>query len=112
MSKFLVLVGLLMIVSVTVSVRAQEQRTFAGTIVTPQFELVPGVNIEVETLSGKLTVTSDGEGRFSLAVPNGNLTVTFSGKNLKSVTQTFSSSDPVSEVQIRSHTLYRQSPKM
>ena len=45
---------------------SQDMRIFSGVVVTGQFELVPGVEIEVETSGEILKTKTDSEGRFSL----------------------------------------------
>jgi len=80
---------------------SQTTRRLAGTVVTPQFEFVPGVNLEVAASGQKFTAVSDAEGRFSLAVPAGAVTLTLSGRNILPVTLNFSSNDDVSDIQAR-----------
>jgi TonB dependent receptor/TonB-dependent Receptor Plug Domain len=80
---------------------SQTTRKLAGTVVTPQFEYVPGVNIEVAAGDQKLKTVSDGEGRFSLLVPNGEIAVTFSGKNIPPVTLNFATADNVSDIRAK-----------
>jgi hypothetical protein len=80
---------------------SQTPRQLSGTVVTPQFEFVPGVNIEVDAGETKLFAVSDGEGRFSLSVPPGALSVKFSGKNIPPVTLKFSASDDIGSIQAR-----------
>ncbi len=76
-------------------------RTFSGTIVTQQFELVPNVMIEVQTSDEKLQTVSDAEGNFSLNVPNEPLSVKFFGKNLSPVTRIFAPTDTLINLQIK-----------
>ncbi|MDQ3323927.1 MAG: TonB-dependent receptor plug domain-containing protein, partial [Acidobacteriota bacterium] len=76
-------------------------RTFSGTIVTPQFELVPNVSIEVETGDGKLQTSTDAEGNFSVKVPNEAISVRFFGKNLNGATQIFAPGDKIENLQIK-----------
>lgn len=83
------------------SVFAQNTRTFSGTIVTPQFELVPNVTVEVQTVSGTLTTVSDAEGNFSLKVPADTFAVKFSGNNIEPLTQNFSPSDKTEKLRIK-----------
>ena len=80
---------------------AQKTRTFSGTIVTPQFEVVPNVTIEVQTSDGKLNVQTDAEGRFSLRVPNESLSVKISGKNIEPQTRIFSKQDVIENIQFK-----------
>ncbi|HRH40539.1 MAG TPA: TonB-dependent receptor [Pyrinomonadaceae bacterium] len=76
-------------------------RTFSGVVVTSQFELVPNVNLEVQTSNGKLQTVTDAEGNFSLQVPVENINVRFYGKSINSVTRTFSSNETLTGLQIK-----------
>ncbi|MET0753808.1 MAG: TonB-dependent receptor [Pyrinomonadaceae bacterium] len=87
--------------SLFLTVSAQNTRTLSGTILTQMFEVVPNVTVEVQTFDGKLTTVSDGEGRFSLQVPNESLSVKFSGKNIATVTRIFAPADKIEDVQIK-----------
>ncbi|HVE60163.1 MAG TPA: TonB-dependent receptor [Pyrinomonadaceae bacterium] len=80
---------------------AQSGRTFSGTVLTQMFEVVPNVTLEIQASDKKLTVTTDGEGRFSLAVPNESLSVKISGKNIEPQTRIFSTQDSLEDVQIK-----------
>ena len=61
-----------------------EMRTVSGVVLTEKNEVVPGATVTVETLSGNRQVTTDGQGRFSLAVPAGTTEVRVSGKYIAS----------------------------
>jgi len=76
-------------------------RTFSGTVVTQQFELVPNVSIEVQTLDGKLQTVTDAEGNFLLKVPSEPLSVRFFGKNINPVTRIFAVTDTLVGLQIK-----------
>ncbi len=93
--------GLLLAALLSVQAFSQSTRTFSGTIVTPQFELVPNVTIEGQALHDKFTAVSDSEGNFSIKVPAEPLTVKFAGKNISPVTRTFATSDAVAGLQIK-----------
>lgn len=80
---------------------AQSARTLSGSVVTPQFELVPGVTVEVRSSGGTVALTSDGEGKFSARVAEGPFTVTFSGKNIAPVTREFSAADKTDGLQVK-----------
>ncbi len=80
---------------------AQNTRTFSGTILTQQFELVPNVTVEIETSDGKQTVVSDAEGNFSLQIPLESFTARFSGKNITPQTRIFSASENLENLQIK-----------
>ena len=80
---------------------SKNTRTFSGTIVTQQFELVPNVTIEVQTSDGKLTANSDAEGAFLLQVPVESLSVKVSGNNIEPQTRIFAPSDKLENLQIK-----------
>lgn len=98
MTRF-VIIALLFLVASTVC--AQQTRTLSGSVLTPQFEFIPGVQIEVRSPSGTITAITDGEGRFSIVVPNEALTVVFAGKNLSTSTTSFSPTDATTGLQIK-----------
>ena len=91
----------IIILLLTSYISAQQTRTLSGTIVTQQFELVPNVSIEAETSSGKITATSDGEGAFSLQIPNEPVSVRFFGNNIEPFTRVFAPADKLENVQIK-----------
>ncbi len=76
-------------------------RTFSGTVVTQQFELVPNVTVEVQTADDKLQTVTDAEGNFSLKVPSEPLSVKFFGKNINPVTRIFAVTDTLVNLQIK-----------
>ena len=76
-------------------------RTFSGTIVTQQFELVPNVSIKVQTSGGSLETITDAEGAFSLKVPSEPLSVKFFGKNINPETRMFAVTDTLVNLQIK-----------
>lgn len=98
--KNLLLLSAIVLLSFQVSL-AQNTRTFSGTILTQQFELVPNVTIEVETSRGKQTVISDAEGNFSIQIPAESFTARFSGNNISAQTRIFSASEKIENVQIK-----------
>ncbi|HEX8370165.1 MAG TPA: TonB-dependent receptor [Pyrinomonadaceae bacterium] len=83
------------------AVFAQSERTFSGTVLTQQFELIPNVSIEVRTSEGKLETTTDAEGKFSLKVPSEPISARFFGKNLQTVTRIFALTDALENLQIK-----------
>lgn len=78
-----------------------QSRNFSGSVVTAQFEFVPGATITIETSSGTQTVVSDSEGRFSIAVPDESISVTVSGKNIETQTRMFARDEKIDGVQIK-----------
>lgn len=98
--KALILIGFL-IGSQAFAQTSNANRTFSGTVVNQQFELVPNVSIEVETSDGKLTTVTDGEGNFSLKVPSESLSVKFFGKNINAVTRIFAVTDTLVGLQVK-----------
>ncbi|HEY0459759.1 MAG TPA: TonB-dependent receptor [Pyrinomonadaceae bacterium] len=80
---------------------AQTTRTFSGTVLTQQFELVPNASIEIQTSDGKINVMTDAEGRFSVPVPNEPLAVKIFGKNIEAQTRIFAPADTLENVQIK-----------
>lgn len=83
------------------SISAQSTRVLRGTVVTPQFEFVPGVNIEVDAGGRKFNTVSDSEGRFLLSVPDGPLVVVFTSKNTATTTLNFAASDKIDAIQAK-----------
>lgn len=98
--KILIVVGILFN-SNAFSQTSNANRTFSGTVVNQQFELVPNVSIEVQTADGNLTTVTDSEGYFSLKVPSESLSVRFFGKSLNQVTRIFAVSDTLVGLQIK-----------
>ncbi|MEO7659494.1 MAG: carboxypeptidase regulatory-like domain-containing protein, partial [Pyrinomonadaceae bacterium] len=92
---------LILLFAVASQVNAQAQRTLSGTVVTPQFEFVPDVNVEVTTSNGKVNVVTDAEGNFTLVVPNESISVVFAGKNIEPQTRSFAVTDNLGNLQIK-----------
>ena len=86
---------------------AQNTRTFSGTVLTQQFELIPNVSIEIETSDGKIAATTDAEGAFSAQVPNESLSVKFFGNNIAPVTRIFAVTDTLIRLQIKTNFVVR-----
>lgn len=78
-----------------------QTRRFSGLVVTPQFEFVPGATIKIETSDKTLTVVTDSEGRFSIAVPDESFSVTISGKNIETQTRMFARGDKIDDLQLK-----------
>ena len=89
------------VVLLNVNVYAQNTRTFSGTVITQQFELIPNVSIEIQTSNGKIDATTDNEGAFSVMVPSESLSVKFSGNNIAPVTRIFAVTDTLIDLQIK-----------
>ncbi|HKQ51624.1 MAG TPA: TonB-dependent receptor, partial [Pyrinomonadaceae bacterium] len=77
---------------------AQGTRTLSGLVITQQGEALPGVEIRVSSTAGELVAESDGEGRFSLSVPGGALTLSLQGKGIAPLTRAFTSEEQTEEV--------------
>lgn len=80
---------------------SQSTRILSGVVVTPQFELVPNVELEIRTTVGALSATTDGEGRFSTSIPADAISVTFSGKNIAPATLSFSAIENTKDLQVK-----------
>ncbi|MBX7169731.1 MAG: TonB-dependent receptor [Pyrinomonadaceae bacterium] len=85
----------------TFAQNVSNSRIFSGVVVTPQFELVPGVSIEVKTSNGNLQTVTNAEGSFSLQIPNENISVRFYGKSFNQVTRTFTPEETLTGLQIK-----------
>ena len=89
------------------AVFAQNTRTFSGTVVTQQFELIPSVSIEIETSDAKITAATDEDGAFSVQVPKESLSVKFFGNNTTPLTRIFSATEPLDNLQIKTSFVVR-----
>ena len=67
----------------------QNSRVLSGIVVTANNELVPGIKIVVRTGKVELGTLTDADGRFSIAVPGGPLSILFSGNNIAPVRREF-----------------------
>ncbi len=86
---------------------AQSVRTFSGTILTQQFELIPNVSIEIETSDGKINAKTDAEGAFSVQVPNESLSVKFFGSNTAPLWRMFGANESLDNLQIKTSFIVR-----
>lgn len=77
------------------------RRLFSGVVVNQQFELVPGILIEIQTSGEKFTAVTDAEGAFSVKVPVEPLSVKVFGKNINSVTRNFTAAESLKDIQIK-----------
>ncbi len=80
---------------------AQNTRTLSGVVTTQQFELVPNVQIEIETSQGVLKTKTDSEGKFLLPIPEESVSIKFFGENIEPQTQFFSSTDKLMNLNIK-----------
>lgn len=78
-----------------------QNRTLSGTIITQQAEGLPGVTILISSTSGESQLISDGEGKFSLEIPGGVITLKFFGKGIALLTKTISQGEPTEGLQIK-----------
>ncbi len=80
-----------------------QQRQLSGRVVASQFELVPNVRVEISDEQGNIVTTAetDGEGRFSAAVPNGTLRIKAVGRNIADNEQTVGADGDLADVTIR-----------
>ncbi len=82
-------------------INAQTERVLSGVVVNQQFELVPGLTVEVDTRTGKMTAVTDGEGAFSIAVPVGPVVVRVVGKNIGAFEKRFDAAERTNGIQLR-----------
>lgn len=82
------------------SANGQAKRLLTGTVVTPQFEFIPGAAVEIETAVGIITAISSSEGSFSAEVPDGDLKITVKGKNLRSEMVEFPAGNRISNIRL------------
>lgn len=101
MSKLVLCLIAVFAVCSPIAAQQAQTRTFAGTIMTQQFEVVPNVTIEAQIFDKKLTAVSDGEGRFRLEVPRENFSAQFSGNNIIAQTRIFKADEDASNLQIK-----------
>ncbi len=78
---------------------AQNRRKLSDVVVTPQFELVPNVSIEISSQTETLTTNTNAEGAFSVDVPAGPISVKVSGRNLLPVQVDLSGSERSNNLQ-------------
>lgn len=99
---FVVRLFLLAAASMILAVHAAGQtRTFSGVVVTPQFELLPGVTVEAQTAQGRITAVTNREGAFRLEVASGPFTATVKGKNVAETRLSFASDERVDRVTLK-----------
>jgi hypothetical protein len=103
MFRFLSSISLLLFLgSLITSAQQLTEKTLSGVVMTPQFEVIPNVKIEVTTSKGKIVTLTDREGRFELKVPTDeSLEVRFSGKNLETVVKNYGVLDKTEDLQIK-----------
>ncbi|MDQ3750130.1 MAG: TonB-dependent receptor plug domain-containing protein, partial [Acidobacteriota bacterium] len=91
----------------TEDILAQNTRTFSGTVITQQFELIPNVSIEIQTSNGKISATTDAEGAFFVQVPSESISVKFFGNNIVPQTRIFAVTDTIIRLQIKAAFIVR-----
>jgi outer membrane receptor protein involved in Fe transport len=77
------------------------ERTLSGSILTQQNELLPGVTVMVRSEAGEVRTVSDAEGKFSIGVPPGALTIRFEAENMTTVERAIGADDPTEGLSIR-----------
>lgn len=97
------LLGILILFAVAypATIYSQRSRSLSGVVSTSQNEFVRNVIIEVKTPTSTLSGVSDSEGAFAIAIPDEQLVVSFSGKNLGSISRSFSPADKTTSLSIR-----------
>jgi hypothetical protein len=89
------LVALLAVSSFAVAARAQDARTLAGVVVTQKGELVPNATVSVKVAGEDRSTTTGDDGRFSLGIPDGPVTVRIAGENILTLERSIPSGEPV-----------------
>lgn len=90
----LFVVGLwLLCVAGVAAAQGAGSRVLSGVVVTERGEVVPGVHINVVATGGAVSAVGDAEGRFRLAVPEGLLTLSLTGENVRPFTRQFTAND-------------------
>lgn len=74
----------------SINFNGQNLNKISGSVITAQNEAVPNAIVSVRTSEGKKEIVTDGEGNFSLDVPNEPIMITVSGKNIQGKTFPFS----------------------
>ena len=87
---------------------SQAPRQLSGVVVTPQFEFVPGINVELNAGGQKLSTVTDAEGRFAILAPAGSFTVVLSGRDILPLTLSFDAADNIADIQAK--VIYRLTP--
>ncbi|HEX7318037.1 MAG TPA: TonB-dependent receptor [Pyrinomonadaceae bacterium] len=90
----------LLIAAQVVSAQTGGGRVLSGVVVTARDEVVAGVNVNVTSSTGEVSVVSDAEGGFRLTVPEGAITVRLSGKNVKTVVRRVAAGDATENLRL------------
>jgi outer membrane receptor protein involved in Fe transport len=85
----------------TFAQQSAANRILSGYILTQQNELLPNVTVIVRSSTSELRTTSNDQGEFRLAVPDGPLTIRFEGQNITPLEQTFGPNDQIHNLNIR-----------
>ncbi len=75
-------------------------RILSGTVLTPEFQLIPNVLIEIAAAGKRLETASNAQGEFSIAVPSETITVRFYGKNLEEQTRSLAAADDIGDIRV------------
>jgi hypothetical protein len=80
---------------------SQSTRRVSGVVVSAQNEFVANLPIEIETPNGLINSQTDAEGAFSVAVPDGPITIRITAKNVAYFERVLSASDRTENLQLR-----------
>jgi len=80
---------------------AQQSRVVSGSVVTAQFEPVPGAVLQIETAAGNVSAVTDIEGLFSIAAPGEVRSLKVYGNNIEPVTRALAPSEKTDNIQIK-----------
>lgn len=100
MGKLVVIVFCLLTALQVAVAQAGSSRVLSGTVVTAKAELAPAVTIVVSSSSGQVSIVTDAEGCFRLAVPGGEITLQLSGKNIASATKQIAATETTENLRL------------
>ncbi|MEJ7622860.1 MAG: TonB-dependent receptor [Pyrinomonadaceae bacterium] len=80
---------------------SQNTRLVSGGVITTQFEIVSGITVNIRAGSATLTTVTNAEGRFSAAVPLGDIEITISGRNILPFSRSFATAESVENIQLK-----------
>ncbi len=97
-------IGSLLLITFLAVIAAQAQavatRTLSGAVVTDRNESVAGAEVVARYNSGETRVTTDADGNFQIAVPEGPIELTVEGKNIEPVKRTIGSGEMIENLRI------------